>query len=92
MAEETWQFSPSRLRGHRERLGWSRAALATKCNVSRDQIKSVEYGKSKPSLALYLSAAGSLGISPTELCRRHKDDRVEYEEGYQWRPRPTTPS
>lgn len=90
MAEGTWQFSPWRLRGHRERLRWSRQTLASMCGVSRDQIKAVEYGLSRPSLTLFLSAAASLGISPTDLCRVHEDDEMEWEAGRNHATRTTT--
>lgn len=60
------------------------------CGVSRDQIKSVEYGISRPSLTLFLSAAASLGISPTDLCRVHEDDEMELEAGRSHRMQRTT--
>lgn len=65
---EKWPFSPLRLRGHRERRGLSRLALAARVGVHLDSIKSYEYGLNKPSLDVFLSLAGSLDISPNDLC------------------------
>lgn len=86
---EPWQFSPSRLRGHRERLGLSRNALGAKIGKRMDTIKVYEYGITPPSLSAFLSLADSLGISPNDLCRQTpRDDEAEYLEGRTWSPTP----
>lgn len=65
--------------------------LARPRGWSRDAVKSVEYGYYVPSLEFVLSAAGSLGISPNDLCRTHLDDDAEFIAGLNWTPPPPTP-
>lgn len=79
-----WRFSPSRLRGHRERLGWTRAQLAIETGWKPSTIKAIEGGINSPSLELFLLLAGSLGITPVDLCRTSDDDRAEYQAGRQY--------
>lgn len=87
---EKWRFSPQRLRGHRERLGLSRAALAAAIGRKADTIKFYEYGTITPSLEIFLSLCDSLGISPGDLCRTSSDDGIERMEGRLWPMPPTT--
>lgn len=86
---EPWRFSPQRLRGHRERLGLSRAALAARIGRRQETIKFYEYGTTAPSLEIYLSLCDSLGISPNDLCRTHRDEELERRAGLVW-PLPPT--
>lgn len=86
MTEQPWQFSPARLRGHRERLHLTRPQYSLLSGYSVATVKSVEYAKHVPSLAFFLSAANLLGISPIELCRTHPDDGVEYRTAWHWTP------
>lgn len=87
---EQWRFSPHRLRGHRERLGLSRAALAAAIGRKADTIKFYEYGAITPSLEIFLSLCDSLGISPNDLCRTSADDELERLEGRLWPMQPMT--
>lgn len=86
MTEQQWQFSPARLRGHRERLHLTRPQYSMISGFSVATVKSAEYGKHVPGLVFFLSAAGLLGISPNELCRIHEDDGVEYLDALHWTP------
>lgn len=88
---EQWLFSPLRLRGHRERLGLSRAQLGVRVCRGQDAIKAYEYGITPPSLVTFLSLADSLGISPNDLCQRSSNPEDELFEGRHWCP-PTTRS
>lgn len=88
---ERWQFSPWRLRGHRDRLGWSRVTLAVAIGVKPDTVKMYEYGKILPSLPVFLLLADLLGISPNELCRTSQDNKREYLEAKAWIPLESPP-
>lgn len=92
-----WSFSPWRLRGHRERLHLSRHALAVRVEKSADTIKAYEWGVIKPSTDALLSLAGSLGISPDDLCRASETDTpadptFEYLAGRTWPDPPSPPT
>lgn len=58
---------------------------------SPDTIKAYEYGLILPSLEAFLSLAGSLGISPNDLCRMSSDDNLEYVSAKAWAQAPTEP-
>lgn len=83
---EQWQLSPRRIWGHRDRLGLNRAQLGAKVGRTADAIKRYEYGLDVPKTHIFLSLAGSLGISPTDLCRQSPDDEVEYQQALHWSP------
>lgn len=83
---EPWLFSPLRLRGHRERLGLSRAQLGVRVGRGQDAIKVYEYGIKMPSLSVFLLLADSLGISPNDLCQRSSNPQEELLEARHWHP------
>jgi transcriptional regulator with XRE-family HTH domain len=83
---EQWLFSPQRLRGHRERLGLSRAQLGARVGRDQNTIKAYEYGVTPPSLTTFLLLAGSLGISPNDLCQSSPNPSDEFTAARNWRP------
>jgi len=55
------------VRGHRERLGWSRRELATHCGVSERFLAQLETGDGNISLRRFADVAHALGTSPSAL-------------------------
>jgi XRE family aerobic/anaerobic benzoate catabolism transcriptional regulator len=57
----------SAVRSHRERLGWSRRALAAQCGVSERFLAQLETGAGNISLRRFADVARALGTSPSAL-------------------------
>jgi XRE family aerobic/anaerobic benzoate catabolism transcriptional regulator len=57
----------SAVRGHRERLGWSRRELAEHCGVSERFLAQLETGAGNISLRRFADVARALGTSPSAL-------------------------
>lgn len=57
----------SKIREHRENLGWSQADLAERSGVSRQLVSAVESGRHIPSVSAALALGRSLGCSVEEL-------------------------
>jgi len=57
----------SAVRGHRERLGWSRRELAVQCGVSERFLAQLETGDGNISLLRFAEVAHALGTSPSAL-------------------------
>jgi XRE family transcriptional regulator, aerobic/anaerobic benzoate catabolism transcriptional regulator len=55
------------VRGHRERLGWSRRELAARCGVSERFLSHLEAGDGNISLRRFADVARALGSSPSLL-------------------------
>lgn len=56
-----------RLRKHREELGWSQEALASRAGVDRTHIGKLERGQSEPGLLAIIRIAAALGIRASAL-------------------------
>ncbi|MDR3097714.1 MAG: XRE family transcriptional regulator [Paraburkholderia sp.] len=57
----------ARIRGERERRGWSLTDLAGKSGVSRAMIHKIERGESSPTASLLAKLAGAFGMSMSAL-------------------------
>lgn len=55
------------VRAHRERLGWSRRELASKCGVSERFLAQLETGHGNISLLRFAEVARALGTTPSAL-------------------------
>lgn len=67
MMSTTQEGRPSRLVHHRQVRGWSQAALAERCNVSRTEISAIEIGRLVPSVTVALRLAQALEVSVEQL-------------------------
>ena len=61
----------NRVRGHREKHGWSQGELARRLGVSRQTINAVETDKYDPSLPLALRMARLFEVTVPELFIDH---------------------
>lgn len=57
------------LKEARQAKGWTQAQLAAVVGVSVEQIKSLEYGRVNPSLALMFRICNALEAAPEQLFR-----------------------
>lgn len=78
MWEGRAEFSPARLRGHRERVGRTQAELAWLVSVSETMIRNYEHGRNSPSVMRLIRLAGALGLPVEEFLRRFEDPHDDY--------------